>query len=313
MKGTHVAALCGVLVLATGCATKAPITSRALIVGSTIKGMPYYLPKSYLRVSFDAGASPVTAAEVVNIPDQSRGYSAEVGFSAFSNDLFVIQTSQDGLLETVSVDTEEQSDVIVQTLTSRVSDILAGEEFRSFNREASVQAFSILIDPFDPQLSGHGMSLGNGAFVRNIGDALVSDGPAVACPADAAICVPLLVPVKIELSVAGQIFQHFVTVAHPHHVMGIRIDRHACVRSKSVLTLQAGVITKFDVDKPSEVAGCLSIPLDVISAIVAAPVNALTGRKKRLDAERELLDGQRLLLEQQQELLAAQIAAAETE
>ena len=312
MKGSYIAALCSTLLFAASCTPNSPLVSQALKSGSTISGTPYYLPKSYLRIGFDPNATPITTVGVENKPDPLRIYSLKADFSEFSKDKVTIQTTKEGLLESVQVDTDDQSDEIISTLTSGLSDIIAGREIEPLNQNTSDSAFSLLIDPFDPSLAEAEKSFGNDGelVIRRIRPQEIRDDVTVRCPADATICVPLLVEVKIEIKIDGQIFEHIAIVAHPRLVMGIRIDRHVCVRTKSVLMLKDGFLTKYEVEKPSEVAGCLSIPLDVISAVIAAPVDGLTGRKKRLEAETDLLEQQRILLEKEQELLLAQIKAA---
>ncbi|HCE70192.1 hypothetical protein KQ247_12415 [Ruegeria pomeroyi] len=312
MKHIHAAALCGALFLAVGCAQQAPLNSAALSPGNLASGMPYYLPKSFLRVTFERAKLLDATIVVENRPDLSRAFVARAGYSAFSNDLYTIETTADGLLASVKVDTDEQSDEIVKAATSRVTAILSGEDAEISLRDASTDAFSIMINPFASEYRGSGKSLGNGMTLSTSYDASVLEGPTTPCPAAAAVCVPLLVPVTITIKDDKAKFEHIATVAHPRHVMGIRIDRRPCVRSIATLTFKAGMISKFDVEKPSEVAACLSIPLDVISAIIAAPVNALSGRSARLRAQKGVLEQQKALLEAQQALIDAQIAAAQS-
>lgn len=309
------AVFCGLVLSTAGCATQAPLTTRPLAPGATITGMPYYLLKSFLRISFEEAKVLDAEISVENRPDLLRGQQVAAAFSTFSNDKVVVETSADGLLKSVSVDTDDQSNEIVTGLTSRVTASLAGGDASIQSGAGQKAAFSILVDPFDDIVRTKGRDL-NGVTVKTAVDETVfNETNGTTCPIDAALCVPLLVPVTITLELEGvdTKVEHVVTVAHPRHVMGLRIDRHSCVNSKSVFTFAQGMITKIDVDKPSEVAGCLSIPLDVISAIVAAPLNALTGRNARLQAEKGVVEQQRLLLEAQQNLIAAQSSAAGSE
>lgn len=317
MKRSTTALLCGLIALAA-CSQKPPLTSRALVAGSVIEGHPYYLPRSFLRISYDPEKPLDTSILLENKPDTTRGYVAEVGFSSFSADKSIIETNKSGLLETVTVDTDEQTDTIVKTLTAGVSAILSGEDVTTSTDPSTIK-INLLVDPFDQKTRTSGRVVAPGIRVRTrIEDSALrapidNPGNAVPCPADASICVPLLVQVGVEVRTDGALFEDVVFVAHPSHVIGIKLNRRACVQTKSMLTLKEGILTKYDVDKPSEVAACLSIPLDVISAIVAAPVDALTGRQKRLDAEKNLIMSQKELLDKQQELLAAQLAAAKKE
>ena len=87
------------------------------------------------------------------------------------------------------------------------------------------------------------------------------------------------------------------------------MNRSACAKAENAITFQDGIMTKYDVTRPSAVASCLSIPLNVLHAIISAPVDAITGRTARYKAETALLTSEIALLEERNRLL--RLAAVE--
>ncbi|MGR3514352.1 MAG: hypothetical protein ACU0GG_16450 [Paracoccaceae bacterium] len=128
----------------------------------------------------------------------------------------------------------------------------------------------------------------------------------------ASVCVALLTPVKVKVGFqdSKSSVEEIVAVVDPTRSIGIRFNRTACAQSQNAATFNNGIMTDYDVDRPSEVASCLSIPLKILQTIISAPVEAITGRKERLDAEKELLAAEIAVLQQRNELVAAQNAAA---
>lgn len=130
----------------------------------------------------------------------------------------------------------------------------------------------------------------------------------------AAVCVPITTPISISVEAEGLAkVETFVTVVDPTRAIGISFNRTACAEAKNALTFSDGIMTGYDVTRPSEVASCLSIPLDILSAIISAPVDAITGRTARANAEKALLTAEINLLMERNKLLAQQQAASSME
>jgi hypothetical protein len=85
------------------------------------------------------------------------------------------------------------------------------------------------------------------------------------------------------------------------------IDRSAFVKRDTTITLAEGFPTKITTLKPSEVVGFMSIPLDIITAIVAAPGQLLTVKVEQARGEQGLLREQQAVVQEQNALLQNQI------
>jgi hypothetical protein len=118
-------------------------------------------------------------------------------------------------------------------------------------------------------------------------------------------------PVLFTLrATAGNKETRFVeTFPDPHQVIRFDIRRGACIQRTTDLTFVKGSLTKVALTKPSEVLGCLAIPLSLVKAVVAIPAAALTGDTTRAKAEKENLEAQEARLRAHEALLAARAAA----
>lgn len=92
-------------------------------------------------------------------------------------------------------------------------------------------------------------------------------------------------------------------------VYSLDVQRARFVTKKTDLTITDGMLTKIDVDKPSELIGALSVPLDALKAIAGIPASMLSVQVKNTSdqaslykAQSDLLGNQIQLLKNQQEL-----------
>ena len=288
------------------CTNEKPITSSRLATeGASVQGMPYALPRGLVSVTI-GGNEGLKSNGLEYFPDPSARYVARLNLSTTANDTLKVETNPLGLLTSANGTSEDSTAEIVAAATEGVGKILRGERLRGERATAGPVKGTFLIDPFE-----HNSALPfdvRAAFLDPETKRHHTSGGAARrppCPASASFCVPVLTPVVLTIDVNQQQFNISTVVPDPYRIIGVDVHRHACVQTDNQLTFNNGVMTSYNITKPSEVVGCLSIPLDIIGAIVAAPVNALTGRKKRLDAEKDLLKSQKDLLDAQAALLAA--------
>ena len=95
-------------------------------------------------------------------------------------------------------------------------------------------------------------------------------------------------------------------------ILSCDINRAAFVTKTTTLTFADGVLTGSVIAKPSEVAGFMSIPLDVATAIVAVPgsivkfrIDTTTQQKALVDAQKDLIKSQEARIQELQSLQKA--------
>jgi len=311
---------CLVASLGSGCSMAPPILSTSLSTSTAqntaVEGLMYFLPKSFVHIEVkpDTGTKMMLTASIKQKPNPLRGFVAQTKFNSFANDIYKMETSAEGLLSVVSTDTTDVTPATVEQATSGIIDAIAGPQF--LTRMVSLppkEPVDVLLDPWEIASNPNQTQNIHGVDVTVKFDdpklnALAKNRqrPAVLpCPMDASICVPILTTAQVKVHV-GDAHSNFVMVlAHPSATMGIKLQRRACVQTKTSLALSDGILTNYDIDKPSEVAACLSIPLEILSAIISAPIEAITGRNARITAQTTLLTNQKALLDAQKAYLDA--------
>lgn len=166
---------------------------------------------------------------------------------------------------------------------------------------------TVLLDPFAPrQRHLNGMEI-HFHFIDPTVLARLAALPErrALCPRDASVCVPTVTPLEVHIKTATDTHWHVVSVVDPTRVYGIRLDRRPCVRVANRLVLNDGIVHAYNVEKPSEVAGCLTIPLEIISTIISAPFAALRRQTAILEAERARVQAELSLLGTQSQLFRA--------
>jgi hypothetical protein len=219
-----------------------------------------------------------------------------------------------GLLGNVTADSDDKLPEVVQTVAGAFSSGLRGEA-RLTESGAGTDSFS-----FDPFAAPSQNVMQHEIKVRPLDDPALFDRvrrgvrDRQSCVA-ASVCVPLMTTVEVTVIAPGGavVVSALLPVPDPTRSLGIRLNRSACGKVENTLTIEDGLLTKYDVTHPSEVADCLSIPLDVIAAVISAPVDAITGRKARIAAEKDLIAAQILLAQKQSELAELQASAGSTD
>jgi hypothetical protein len=305
------------IVFLAACDLKPPVATRAFTSGTgpVAEGLVYYLPRSLIRVRFSSNGLEILGEE--RVMDPRAKLVLETRPRAASRDDFDFTVAQ-GLLETATVDSEDQIPTIVDTALRGVRSAVRGEgNFARADRTETEEVVEFVFDPFD-----RSVVLPDGFEIddvfpldRTLPDRLARGYSRTgACVGEGRVCsgVETLVRVRVT-GPGGEQVEQWIPVVDPTLAVAARLERNACADTKNSLTFTKGVVSRYDVTKPSELAECLSIPLDILSAIIAAPVDAITGRTARLEAERALLAERAEVLEQQKAVVDAQAALLEAQ
>ena len=116
----------------------------------------------------------------------------------------------------------------------------------------------------------------------------------------------LLIPYQVSLTFSATDGGYYKSsqilyVPNKHSpILSCDINRAAFVTKTTTLTFADGVLTSSVIAKPSEVAGFMSIPLDVATAIVAVPGSIVKFRIDKTTQEKALVDAQKDLIKSQE-------------
>jgi hypothetical protein len=320
------------LALVAGCSTAAVLESHFLAhnvayTNQTETGLVYALPRALITVkaSWDGetGTQPTLSIEPPQfLPDPAHRFVLSSRLDAFSIDKVDV-TVENGLLTALNSDTSDQTKAALTTFVDVLTETRKIARIRKTIDGAGEQAFSVsaTFDPLDAKsiaqatqlLHRHGFELNvsglDGATLAPSRQA--TNAGSAACTAS--ICYR--VPIGATVTVHGHGNWHVhegktVLVPDTGFVGGYDVTRAACVQKVSKLTLNKGMLTKLDVDKPSEVVGCLSIPLEVLKKLLEVPKSLFTSEQAQIKAEADLLKAQTDLLKAQVDLANAQADAA---
>jgi hypothetical protein len=84
------------------------------------------------------------------------------------------------------------------------------------------------------------------------------------------------------------------------------LSRGAFIKKTTSLTITDGILQGIHIEKPSEIAGFVKIPLDISQKIADLPKGLLTARVEYVTAENNLISQQASLLAAQAKLIKAQ-------
>jgi len=293
------------------CAPSRTIDTKREVGPSTGLSVPYSLPRGLMsvKVERDGKAPPkITFEKLELLPDPTARYVARFNRQALRSDEFKL-TLSNGLLSVSTNKVVDSTPEFVETLSNAISDNLKRQNAtgKTTPPPTGKRSDTLLLDPFH-----HQGTVANGVSVsfQDLNGNHIEHRPTYqACPAGS-LCFPLLVAVKAIVTArdAGGVSRAELTTAipDPSRVAAIDINRYACVTAQTDITFKDGLLVDYSLNKPSELVGCLSIPLDIISTVISAPIDAITGRKARVKAEADLLEAQNTLLKQQIALISGQ-------
>ena len=308
-----------------GCSSQALISEQVLDSEAPIEGLSYSLPRGLIPISIKYSNStltfiPPTSAKY--FPDPQARYKLNIKNSGFANDDYTLGTNSDGLLQSVNVTNKDSSVEIVGQVIQLVNNIaLASAGGQHASKEASTPTpnfeINTVLDPFgsgseiaklNRDYPGLKISI-DGVEKRELRNS-ASKIAATAASCNSSVCFRILRPVTVTIDFNidnNRLHSKFIQlVPDPFMIAEYDVRRSACVERKNNLTFTNGVLTNVVSTKPSEVLGCLKIPVDIAKALVDIPAGLLSVKVKNVQTETALTDAQTLNLKAQTNFLIAQ-------
>lgn len=276
----------------------------------------YALPRGVLTLSAKAETTgPSTkvtiAAPVVTLyPDSHARFATEWLESSMATDHFTFQIGADGLLTSSSVINKDETAQIIGKVIEiakqaaidaiQLESLLPGETPTPPPACLDVNT-TIQLDPFlTPK-----RSFGNGCFsvavekldgdgLKPISNRAVED---IAKDCAGGVCARLPLPVKISVrGVKGAVKDvsgEFVAVLpDPGTIVSYEVTRGPCIQRQTDFAFTSGMLTKVELQKPSEILGCLEIPLSILKAIGEIPGSILQAKIKVINDDAGLVNAQ---------------------
>ena len=330
---SNVLAILATILLASGCANQRALTSSLVALpadGTPTPGVFYFLPRAVVNVTIERKlvesnntlVDTLIVSEPEFLPDPKHAYHLNYNPSIFSDDAVVVEANAKGLLTAVNSETEDKSGVFVSKLFELATE--ASKAFVPRGLSPSVnKPFKLVtkIDPtdtndlnriqamLDSKNAGLNFTMARSGFEK--GSALAPDDPG-SC--QSSICFRPALPYRLSLeqqnggAIIGEVV---VLVPNEARLLGIDLNRANFVKNHTKLEFANGMLTKFDINKPSEALGFIQIPIDIAKAIVSIPSAMLQFKTTSAQEKTGEIDAQVSLLESQKQLIDAQRKAAE--
>lgn len=302
MRASRIRALCsfGCVFLISSCGSVA--------TNETPKGdgVPYYLPRSLVELTFtptqppkEAGgtaAPPAISAKTVEIADPTQRYVASYVAIPFADDRLCILRIQTGLLQKIYFSSDDRLDDFLINVTQLIT---PGGDFAPTPNKIGLPGeptapVSMLIDPFDKTQIA--------AFNRLLGPYRISfpnlpppTASTFTCPADS-VCFATRISVPIVLSAGSRfVSQTKAEVVDTTNHGSLNIKRALMTERVTKVDLTDGVLTSIRIRKNSEALAVSEFPLRVTERLLAVPGNALTASLASYEEKKSYLEKQKQL------------------
>lgn len=265
----------------SGCADRTMVSAAQNYAEPLTRGIYYALPRGHVVVTAarTAQAATVTATSAI-LPDPDYRYNLSFRPQIFADDTLSISVLNGMLTSDAKSENTDQGPAIIKKLLDIAESALPGfgEEHTT---TAATYSITQVVDPFDPaSIRSFNATLKASGETRL--ELFVSDkasgspiSPYVHSPAgqacDGSICFRLPVAVFVGLrerrNPARIVGQATAVIPDPRFTASIDIRRAPCIKQVTTLTFTTGMLTKNDLNKPSELLKCLEIPANIISSL----------------------------------------------
>lgn len=275
----------------------------------------YYLPKHLVKATFTGTASQPTVTFATRaVADSKAEMRTGMNLSGFSDDTIKISYANGMLDQVSSVNDDKTADILIniaKTAGAFLDEQLGTRsvEFDPYDRLQTRMANEIIRKTYpgfciDVELSA---GVWNGCQEAA---GLRAEYVASPLPRLPGIYYRRAVPHLIRLLKGGRPYQmESVLMANASPIYRVDIKRTAFVKRETLVKFKDGELTNVEVTKPSEGVAIASLPISIVSAIIAGPVDALTQRKAVQEARAALYTAQANTLKERVALEKARLEA----
>jgi len=329
---THVVWAAIAALMLAGCSSGNIVQSKLGLDRATTRSGGYYaLPRAYfpLTVTRAAGKLTVTMDTPTYVPDPTRVYAIDYLNDGSSSDALTVQTDSQGLLMAVETTSKDQTGEIGKkfvelalaaakvAVDAFVPEITTVEPAKRKCVDASATYF---FDPAQTTIEAAALTDSLESLCVTVAIASMPGWPGPqqgggGKPASGGIVFPPARPYGVTVhDVKGGVDYRFIAVApDPDHAISIDLKRRSPAKLDVKLTFTNGMLTKFQSTDESRAVALLQIPIDILTAVAAAPGQLLTFRVAYAQQEAGYLAQQTTILNNQAALAAAIKTTAEAQ
>lgn len=284
----HVALACNLFVAACN----APVVQSLPFsqVSPVTSGVVYSLPRGLVRVTVsrdDKGKYSYSASPVI-VPDSRYRYTLNFLPHSAYYDALDITVDGSGLLSSSKIVTEDKSADIIKEVGAIKDDLREIAKVAPVTDAPPKVPFSLtqLVDPFDQKsLAQFNTALKDSsgsalALVFSLDASLTSTRPSdldnpkqSVCDQGFCVRVPIAVFMAFKDHAKGGVvlFSDSMLLPDPSTLVEVDVRRGPCVKKATDLKFTSGMLTTNNLDKPSEILGCLGVPAQIVKSILGVP------------------------------------------
>ncbi len=220
-------------------------------------GLPYYLPKGLVNLKIKVGSNNELSfqdAQVKTIPDRDYRYTLQYQPSAMSDDAIEVTTTNTGLLKEVKFTGDERSDEFIVKLAELGKEVFKAATFTPFGRVQD-GLYEASFDPF----SVSELAMLNSSIAHINPKFKIQFQASTEPPANYSQCEEINICFRtvsvFPLTLMNdniEIQKIYIELPDRSRIGNIQVSRAAFVKKITNLTFDNGVLTKFDITKPSE-------------------------------------------------------------
>ena len=322
------------VMLAAACAPFASVHEDMLGADSRATHVQsYVLPRTLIDATVDGQGR--LGLKALKVGDHRHRYQIAYERSVTHHDDLNIQVSESGFLDIITANTNDKSAEIVKKISEIIVDAAKGPTLKALKDQSAVNALQAQLDPFEAEdflyknrmlysegyciavfdrnsqlLPGSCKRFANGHRIRFAALQDTDYEPAVLGereagfyyrrPVDHSVVVFRKDPSGRWTSLWAGIQQF----EQQSELFEIEINRGAFINQQATLDFEAGIPTRFELNKPSELNGFMAIPATIVSTVIQLPGAQLTGNLNRLELRNQELALQRKELEHRRNVLA---------
>ena len=282
---------------------------------------------SFIAPTITAVTNYKVGYNVLTVTDPNHLYSLRLKPRSYAADHFTIIVNTNGFLSSVNSTNEDRTGQIIKSLAETAANVYKAIATLEINSNPLPEHLEAIFDPSDKlsiQKANEDLTIsGYTPIVRIDCNPLVTNltnlyksklGPN---RKDGVLYRPTLPYLLTIESNPGRERANktssILAIPNASPVFSIPIDRAAFVAASTSVTFQNGFLTSLDYNKPSQIEGFVSIPLDLSKMVVSLPTNLVQMKIDLTSKDADLAKQQQALTANQSALLNAYISLLQTQ
>eukprot|EP01156_Anaeramoeba_ignava_P011256 Anaeramoba_ignava/a482504_22.p1 GENE.a482504_22~~a482504_22.p1 ORF type:complete len:320 (+),score=60.61 a482504_22:1682-2641(+) len=256
----------------------------------------YVLPKGLITIKVIKNAKKeykLVYEQTTLVPDTCLYFNYNYQKSILSDDEIECQVDSKGFLKKISVTTEDKTDDIILKLPELLKESMelyvGATKDKEEENEQDIIVYENTFDPFEKnmlQQINENIKFFDSSLEINLPlNAQVETQNISSCEG---IFYRALLPYELEIKTKNSTVKKIIYLPNNSPLMIMEINREVFVKKITNLEFENGVLTKVEIKKPSSLVEIVSLPVNILKAIVGIPAELIQLKINTSSKEKEL-------------------------